>query len=159
MQESSWCIARETSESTYIWDSEGPGSCRLSMTRIVSIRIKVNKAYITHTHTHTLASGGVEVWPATACGWEQPMCSPGADSGLCYLKGPRIPKLRTAERCHLGRLPSQSEGRKSKEEIPTGVSGINSAGKSAGQARNQVDWCCNCTWHSTCSTLSPSAGA
>ena len=50
-----------------------------------------------------------------------------------------------------------SGGRKRKGKTPTGVCGINSTGKLAGRACCQVDWCCNCTRHSTCLTLGPSA--
>ena len=37
-----------------------------------------------------------------------------------------------------------------------GSFGTSSTGKSSGRAHIQVDWCCNCTWHSTCLALSPS---
>ena len=73
----------------------------------------------THTraHTHTLASGGVEVWPATACGWEQPMCSSSAYFGLCSPNGPRKPEQWTTAHSHLGRVPSHWEEEKGRTKL------------------------------------------
>ena len=71
----------------------------------------------THTHTHTLESSGVEVWPATARGWEQPVCSSSAYSGLRSSNGPGTPKLWTAACRHLRRLPSHWEGEKGRSNL------------------------------------------
>ena len=47
-------------------------------------------------------------------------------------------------------------GRKRKGKTTTGFFGTHSTGKSAGRARRQVDWCCNCTRNSNCLTLGQS---
>ena len=59
----------------------------------------------------------MKVWLTTACGWEKPVCSPGADSGLRFPNGPETPELWTATRHHLRRLTSHQRGEKGREKL------------------------------------------
>ena len=68
-------------------------------------------------HIHTLASGGVEVWPITTREWEQPVCSPGADLGLCSPNETGAPDLLTAVRRHLGWKPTHWEREKGRAKL------------------------------------------
>ena len=83
---------------------------------------------------------------------------PVSDSRLRSPNVPGTPKLWTAVR--KSRMSAKpSGGRKRKGKTPMGFSGIHSTNKWSGQARRCVDWCCNCTRHSTCLTLGLSARA
>ena len=68
-------------------------------------------------HTHTLASDGVGVWPATARGWEQPVFSPSAGSGLRSPYEPEMPELCLAARCQPGRLTIHQERGKERAKL------------------------------------------
>ena len=62
----------EISESAYSWENrrEREDGERRRKTEEVGSRVvayKDDKMYV----THTLVSVGVDVWPETACGWEQ----------------------------------------------------------------------------------------
>ena len=71
----------------------------------------------TRTHTHTFTNGGVEVWPATTHGREQPVCSPGAYLSLHSTNVPRTFELCTAAHLRLGWLLSHREGGKVRERL------------------------------------------
>ena len=62
-------------------------------------------------------SGGVEVWPVTARGWEQLVCSPGAYYDIRSPNAPGTPELWTEVCRHLGRLPSHREGEKGRAKL------------------------------------------
>ena len=59
----------------------------------------------------------MEVWPATARGLEQPVCSPGAYSSLRSTNGLGTPELWTEARRHLGQLTSHWEGEKGRAKL------------------------------------------
>ena len=57
------------------------------------------------------------MWPATARGWEQPVCSPGAGSGIRSPNRPGMPELKPADRRHPRRLPSHRGGEKERAKL------------------------------------------
>ena len=83
-----------------------------------------------------------------------PVCFPGAGYGIRYPNGTRTPEQWPAAHRNPRRLPSHREEKRRGETL-TGGSGIVSTVKSDGQACCQVNWCCNCAWHSTFSNYRP----